>query len=318
MTLRTLLTGMLRINLKQSNAEHSGFICQELFELIEAPVGMFRPLSFSNRSRPYAFEILNGNVGPKCLSSMDDALADNVIGVTLKSLLFARQLFQVSLGRLCSSFLKCLAKPVMALACLFNLFAGESLALGISSDVHNTQINAENLIGLGWCGIFDLAGCQNVEFPSMEDKVGFAALVLKQEELLFSADEWDGLAPVNGPNVYSLIFQIEPDNSTIVGDCTSEFKSPLVFFVQFVGISNLRDCSDGWLSRQSKCFSNDIIACPVKRKLAKLLLIPSNFRNSVARRIDITESLFQREAVLLRRNELYLSRQFHNLIYSNV
>lgn len=280
-TPRALLTGMLRVNLKQTNTKHGRLVCQELLELVEAPVGMLRPLSFSNRSGSDAFEILNGNRGPKCLSLLDDVFADNMVGVALKSFLFARQLFQVSFRRLRTLLLQCLPKPVIALACAFYLFAGECLAFGVGGDVHDAQINPKNLVGFEWRGIINLAGGKQVEVASVEDKVGFAAPMLQQMRLTLPADERNALPSACSPNADCRVIEIEREDATVVSNPPVFLETSLLFLIQLIGIGNLRNCAYGYLSRQAEGLACDVVGFVMEGELVEFLPFPSYLGNSV-------------------------------------
>lgn len=228
-TLRALLTGMFRVNLKQANAKHGSLVCQELLELKESPVGMPRPLSFSNRSGSDAFEILNGNRGPKCLSLLDDVFADYMVGVALKSFLSARQFSQMSFRRLRTFLLQCFTKPVITLACVLYLFAGECLAFGIGGDVYNTQVNSENLVGFKWSGIVNLTSGEQVEVSPVENQVTFAALMFQQMRLTFSANEVDALPSTRGPDIDRRIIEIEREDATVVSNPSVFLETSLGF-----------------------------------------------------------------------------------------
>lgn len=318
-TVRTFLTGIFWVNFKQLHAEHLCFVREKLFELIERPVRMLCPLAFANRSGlPYAVQVFNGKRTPKCLRLLDKKFADYVVCVVLKSFLFARQFLQVSLGRFCSFRLQSGAKFLITLTLLLYLFTDETFASGVGSKINNTQINSENFIGFHWSQVFDVARNEQEELATMQNEVRFALPMLEHVPLSFTTNEGQIHSTLKSPEVDLFLLNLESQNPIIESDCSVFTKNPLIVFTDFICISDFRDCTHGYLSRELEGLFDGIICGVMEWDLSKFLLFPSDFGKTIASSIDSFKCLFQNYCLFAVGQESYLSDEFHKTIILNL
>lgn len=302
---------MLRVNIKHLHPKHRCLVGDKLPELMETPVGMFCPLAFANRCLADTLQIFQGYRGFKCLRLLDNAFTDDVVGVALKSFLFARQFLQMSFGRFRTFHLQCGAEILVALTLCFHLLTTEDLSGGIRSEIDNPKVNAEHLVGFDGGQIFDVASDEQEKLAAMQYKIGFTLVMLEHVPLMLTADERQRHAPFESPEIDLLFRDPEAKDPVIVSNRPMLAEYPLFIFANLVGIGNFGNGANGDLGGEFEQGSDFVVGSVVKWKLGELPLFPGNLGKTITGTVDSFNSFPENYSLFWIREESRLSHQFH-------
>jgi len=144
---RTLPGGVLWVNPDQRHPGPLRFVPDFLAQVMERPAMQRSPLGLPE---PYPFanplEVFQGKAAPGALSLGYDAFADAVAQVVGEVPLFARKLFQTTLGRLGALLLQLLPESSVAVSDRVQVLARVGLAVRVGGDVDDAQVNPQKAL----------------------------------------------------------------------------------------------------------------------------------------------------------------------------
>jgi len=314
-TTRAGLRGVSRVNAFNQHTNEFGLIFNKLAQLAERPGVMLPPLVLTNRDPVTdALEVFKSYTATAVFDLCNNTLADYVINMGSKPLLFLCSLLHKSLGCLSSLRLKLGAKLGMALSETINLIPGEDLTIRVRSNINDTKINAEKLSNVTSRGFFYLANLMEVKLSIAINKVSLTSQRTKKIKLFLSGNKRHCSSTIHRPDRNSAFAQLPREDAFIVGNTAMPFESLWCFVVALIGIGDLSQHSHYHLSCKVKTTSNIIVKSTVKIILAKYACAPSVTTNVVSGVVYSLQRLEQRMMLLFGRLKLNLSNQFHNNI----
>jgi len=141
------------------------------------------------------------------------------------------------------------------------------------------------------------------------NQVCFSALKAKQFPVMVPAYERNLLATVKRPNTREAFVHVPRQDAQIVRDRTVLAKFPLNLLINLVSVSHLGIQPDDNLGRQRKLIANHSVERLVHRVLTELLCFPSQFAQTITRRISHLKGTQQGIRLLWRWLQFYLSGQ---------
>lgn len=227
------------------------------------------------------------------------------------SRLTTAQSAQDSLCGTCTLGLKALALAPSAVANTGDLSGiSEGLPIGALGEIDQPKVNANPINGL----ILALLGHVNRHiqepFALAKDQIAFTFGKLKKFALAFSTNKLNCDSSANNPDTNRRRHKVERKNFPVIGNGPKWAKLALGFFVPLVSVSHLGDQSENDLRGQRKLIADLPISQTMKRELAKLVLLPRQFRKAVSGIVGGFQCEAQLLGLLGGRQKLDLDRQF--------
>mgnify|MGYP006892193696 FL=1 len=309
---RTGPGGIAGIDQDHRHPRQPRLVLDVLAQLRERPAMQCRPLVALN-SCPLAdaTQVFEGNPASGVFRLGDDALADRVVGVRGEATLLARQFLEAAARRLRALALQLGAQAAVAVAHVVHGAAAVDCSVAVGGDVRNTEINAKPAFRVNWRFVGNVAGRVQVELALAMHQVAFAALVLKQRQLMRAGHERDGLPTAKQPDRHGAVGKAEVQDATVIRYSAKFAKLPLRLFVQLVGVNDLADHAHGHLRRQAKLLADGVVRQPVDRDAAKGLLLPRHVTDVVGRLIGCLHRLQQKFTLFVSREQLDFRGEFH-------
>ena len=134
---------------------------------------MLRPVGFPNR-RPLAdtLEIFKADSAFGVFGFRDQALGDDMVGVTPEQRFFATDPAKMGTGRSRASRLQILAKLMVAASRVFNRFTGKPVSVGIGSDVDDAQVHTNKSLRIDGRLFGRLDDQQKIEDVANQNQIG--------------------------------------------------------------------------------------------------------------------------------------------------
>jgi hypothetical protein len=170
-------TGAARIARVHQIYRHTrtvGFVGHEGAQLKERPAMQDCPLRATNRNpRTDALEIFQGN-GSICVFRLgNQLLADAVIGVPGKTVLFARQSFEFAFGRARAFGLQFGPQPASAEPHVIDVAPRVDLPIAVHRDIHHAQVDPQGAFHFHGRGLLHFASGGEEEQTLMPSQVAF-------------------------------------------------------------------------------------------------------------------------------------------------
>jgi hypothetical protein len=313
---KATLTGVRRVNSDHGHALKLCFVFDKGSQLCERPIAVLGSVLFAFDPCPLtnSGQVFNRYSSLRVYGSGNKSLADNVVGVGLKTGLLTTKFLQLAPGGLRTLALQFVAHPLMALTILFNRGAREVLAVTGSGDVGHAHIDAKKAINIGGVGRFFFAGSKQVELATNQAKVCFTVLTLQQVSLVVAANEGDSFPASQCPDANELLVGVPTEDSIIVGDAAMQLEGALRFLVQLVPVRNFGDAPHDQLGGQPKVRTNVGVDKLVQVVLSEGLLFPSNIAYLVARFVRPFKRKHQEIVLMFGWLKLHFRRQFHGYI----
>lgn len=293
------------------------FVGHKRQELKERPAMQNGALRLpSPHPRANVLEVFKRYSSLRALSLPNDALADRMVHILGKAGLLPGQAPEPSCCGACAFLLQPIPKPPMPIAHVLDRAAAVDGAVRVRSDIRHTQVNAEHLIHSKRLRLLKVTHGEQIPFATDQDQIGFAVAGLKQWALPRTADERDRLPPVQGPDRHRRVRQGKRQDAVIVGNRRVGPEGARGALVRFVGVSNLCQCPNGHLGRESKLLTYLRVAQPLQGKLAKGARLPGNGAEVVTRRIGRLKRALEHGGLWQRRLQFQLSNEFHVVKYS--
>lgn len=312
-TRTTGATGIARVKKDYRHSDALRFVFDTLPQMSESPVAVPSSLRFPNR-HPLANtrEFLKGYRSLCAFGFRNQRFCYSMVGVFLKSPLFAGEFFQAALGRLCADALQRGAALGVPRASLLNFRAAKNFAIGIGGNVHNAQIYSKCRTGLHWWCIGNITRGIEIGGTIATNKVAFAFLSAEQiGVMLTAARKRHGQSPLKRPNRNRMLEEVPRENPRIVSDCAKRSEGALGFGAQFVGIGNFAQAAHDDLGGKPKLITNTAVQALVKFVGRKNFMLKGFGRNSITGSIGSLHGFKQSRKLFGRSVEAYLGGEFH-------
>jgi len=297
MTTITTSTGcILGVNIYDRNTGKFGFVFNKLTKFSKCPSTKLFSLLMSNRYLE-PFQVLKSNALVGVFSKRYNLFRDYMIGIFLKSSFFTRKLFEVSLRRWGTTFLKLLSDFSILFSYFINMFSREKLTSRGSGKVNNSKVYTNK--------VFDILNIFFGNFYSLKKE----KLIILIKKISFSfdtgkvlsiiANKWDFQSTSNRPDRGNSLFNIIGQKTIIISNSSKKFKPSLHFPIKFVSIHDLTYTVYNSLSRKMGSILNIIIDKVMNFELVKNSLVPYNFGNSIASSVRFFNGIKEQNLLFL-------------------
>lgn len=184
-----------RVNRHHRYSSQLRLVFDESTKLAEAPIVQSLPLLLAGLS-PLADvrQVFQRNAEAGAFSSGNDCLRYAVVLMLLKPPLFAAHLAKTALCCFGADALQDGAPFGVAFAVLLDPRAGILVALAVSGDIDDAEINAKHAVRREQSRIIKVTHGAEIPLAAHEHQVGFALSVCDQSTLMVTADEGNLLA----------------------------------------------------------------------------------------------------------------------------
>ena len=287
----TFPAGVLRVDHPNRNSEFHSLVFNELPQLGESPARMPSPLCPAYRCPlADALESLKGYSDRGALSTTDDLLRDDMVGVFSEPSLPVANLPDFASGRLGISCLKSLAMSEIALSDSFDFLSRVDLAVGRSGQIDDPEVNPEPTLGFVSSGFrnFHSHGKHPLSVPM--EQINFP--LGSAEEFLVPDLDRNVKSTVNRPDGNMVLL---PGQDSSIVDGSFSVEKPLAPLVEFIGIADYCDGPNHELTGEPiEPFSAFLIDALLENDLVKLLGFECLFGEPVTGVYESADSLSQR------------------------
>lgn len=297
--------------------QYPGELClvfDKLSELVESPRVVLSPLAMSNHySVSDTTQIFKSDTSASVFSLCNNPLTNHVIDVSSKPHLFTRTLYEKSPGCLRSFGLKFATEFRVAFSQTVDLIARIRFAIGISGNVHDTEVNpqiAVRVVGSWLRGIYH--DCQ-IKDTISENKVGLPHLTVNPC-FLIATDSYRDNLPTSQSQDRNLIQPLPRQNTLVVDHCRVGLEGMQRFPVSLIAFRDLGNCSYRHLSRKTVMLTKVEVDHVVKIVLAECTRLESLARSIVASLIKTFHRLKKRLVLFGAGSEFNHQRLFHSSI----
>ena len=299
-----------RINEPNRDTSSFGFIQDKFLQLPKRPTMQTAALLFTS---PYstadAFEILKGNPAFGVFGSTNYLFRNLVVHVSREPSFFSPSTTNQTFGGLCAFLLEFSPQASVTGPATVHSRSSEPLAVRRFSYRDNTHVDANPSNRHALFLIRHVNRRKKEPFFVSVDQVCFSALKGKQFPVMVPAYEGNLLATVKRPNTREAFVHVPRQDAQIVRDRTVLAKFPLNLLINLVSVSNLGIQPDDNLGRQRKLIANNSVERLVHSVLTELLCFPSQFAQTITRRISHLKRTQQGIRLLWRWLQFYLSGQ---------
>ena len=311
-TNRTGLRGVARIDSDQRNASELGLVRQERAQLMKRP-GM--QIIALRATEPYsvtdAGQVFDGNTASGAFRLFDNLLANPVVLIGCEACLPAGDRRQSAVGATGPIRLETPALATAALANAKHSVTRKDHAVRVTGNVLDTHINAKPAIRFKGVVFSDAANLVQVVVAIAQDKIALALKRVKHLALTLTANERNGLPPVNRPDGNFGLVQFPGQDSIIVSGRSSLAESVLGSLVELVAVGDDRDHAYGRLSGQAKLLTDSIVCSMVYVVSSEGLTHPGLVADVVSCLVPRQKRAPERVGLSLGGLEFYLRDQFH-------
>lgn len=290
--LATFPTGVSRIDLYQRYASKRGLIFQKRAELCERPGMQLRSLIAPS---PYpsadTSQSLDCNSTPGAFGFINDLLRNDVIDVLGKASLFTRELLEMAFGATRIARLELTSKLAMTVSHIVHGRAAVGIAVRIGRDLHQSHIDAKEVIYDAWWRIWNIAGSSEVELATVIEKVRLTLLRFQKKLLAFPGRVRNVLSPRSRPNANCSLFVAQ--YPAVITDGTMLCKMALLLPIQFVGVRHLCQDSNNNLGTQRELLPSLVIDESMQGILRENLMLPSYPADPIAASVCALKSMQQ-------------------------
>ena len=314
-TLRASLRSMPRVNQCHHHTGELSLILDKLAKLIESPGVVLSPLAPANRnSGADASQIFEGNTASSVFGLRNNTLGNAVVDVRSKPSFLAGTLNEQSLSSLRIFGLKLTPELGMALAQPVDLSAGVNSTIGVGSNIHDAEVDSQELSRVAERKFFNLAGLEKVKGAIPVNQVGLAKKMLKKLRLAWPSNKRDDQPSLGSPDGHGTGGYLPGKDAFVIGNAAAPVEGALDGTSGLVSIGNLRQHPDHDLRRQIEAAAQFVIKQMVKVILAEGLRLPGPFTDIVGGIIHRLQCIQQGIVLLWSGRQLNLRNQFHSLI----
>ncbi len=315
---RAPLARVARIDEYHRNSGTRRLVGGELPELGECPIVQPSPL-LAPGLNPAANvrQVFETYRAPGAFRFINESLRNTVVGVGLKSPLFAGQLPKAALSSLRSPALKA-GFP----ACEFGTDAldirpGVGPAVAVESQIDNAEIDAKHIGDADFLGVRYIADAGEIPLATHEHQIDLALAVSEQGPLALAADEGNFQPSWQRPDRDG-IATAKADNPVVVRLGREAPEGALFFPVDLVTVRHLRDAAHGSLRSQLEHRPRLAVGHLVQIELPELAVSESLCREKIASLIAALKRLAQCAGLALVRLQLDVRYQLHTFKYGDV
>jgi hypothetical protein len=311
-----------RINKNQRNTSNLRFVLNEHPKQSEIPSMQATTLSPSNRgSVSNALKIFKSDRPQSVFGFRNYLLGNAMVDIFRESGHSARELLEMSLGRLGTFGLKPGFQRIQFVSGLVDLLSGMHLTVRINSKVLDTEIDTKNSFRVirRLFGYFDHNAKVKNSFD--KDQVSLPSYPIHPSLLIIPDSNRDKLSAFKGDQRDG--FQTFPGkDSLIIDDSPIKLKFWFDGFISLVGFGHFGYCSNRKLRGEPKPLSGVIIDELVNFNLIGLVDCKSSFRDSIARFVKAVHGIEKHLVLLFARIKLdhqglkHCTEDFVQLIYS--
>lgn len=315
---RAALARIARVYQNDRYPGHARLVLDELAQLSETPIAASGSFRFASNPGPRAnaIQVFDGNSSVRAFGQRNETPGNHMIGIGLETLLASRQVFQLTASALGAHALQFFALArVLALMALHRM-ARADIAVAVSSDVANAQINAKRILDFALVRVRDVADGQQIEHLTLAliDQIGLALAIAQQFKLACTRLIGNALASAQGPNRDDLIIVLPTEDAIIVGNRAVWSEGALFILVERVSVGNFGNAADDHLRTQFRGLANGVVDKILDVVATKGALLPRLLTDGVAQFIGSFQCLKQPIVLLRQRgNELDLSNDLHSM-----
>lgn len=288
-------------------------------KLVKGPGVVLSPLAPANRdSGADALQIFKGDTASSVFGLYNNSLGNAVVDVGSKPSLLLGTLNKQSLGRLRAFGLELTPEFGMAFAKPVDLSARVNSAIGVGGDIHDAEVDTQELSRVAGRQLINLAGLEKVESTVSVNKVGLAEKVLEKLYLACPGNKGDSKPPASRPDGYRVVGYLPGQDTFVIGDAAAPVESALDSTSDFVSISHLRQHPDHDLGCKTKAAAQVIVKQVVQIILAECLCLPGPFTDIVGGIVHRLQRIQQGIVLLRGRGQLDLCYQLHSYIIPQV
>jgi len=256
-------------------------------------------------------QIFKGDTALSAFRKIYQSLANTVIHITSKTLLFARQLNQATLCRARAFLLQLTTQTTVTMTHIQQMLSTVNIAITVYCNTLYAQIDTQETFNINGAIFGNFARCRQIEIAAIQNQIAFAVLKLKQMQLRFACGKRNALASAQTPDRHAALIQFIAQDTTIVGNCTMFAKRVRVLFVQLVTVHHFANATNCHLSRQIKLLTDCIVGQVVNRHTPKRFCLPRLFTDKVASGIGTFKRLEKYLPLFGGRQEFDYRSQFH-------
>jgi len=192
---------------------------------------------------------------------------------------------------------------------------GIEVAVRVSGDVPDTQIDSQEVGDIGGCGFLPITGDKQVELAVDKAEVTLPSLALEKLPLAWATDERHPHPPVHCPDADLALRHVPGEDAAVVADSAVGLEGVLGVLVELIGVGYLGDKPHHNLRREGEAVSDFPVRELVKRELAKCPCLPRLVAGIVASGIDHLKSALERIRLLWCREQFHLGCELHAIHY---
>lgn len=225
----------------------------ELAHLTKGPPHVHRTLTLPN-GYPLtdAMEVFHGEAARGALSLANECLADAVVLDLTEAGLLARDLLEVTLGRLGVGALEPVAEAGVSLPDRLGLGAGVMFAIAVGGEITDPEVDAQPLLGVHGSALGHLDGDVEVELALAGNEVGLSTGALHLAPVVGADDGGDDDALVERGEGHPVQSGLEGVEALVVGDGAIGSERGELGLVALVGFADLGDAANGKLGVEAE------------------------------------------------------------------
>lgn len=308
---RALPACVARVDCDERNAAKLRFVRNESAKLVERPSVMRAPLRPANRYPiADALEVFEGNTACGAFGLAHDRLRDAVIDGGNEALLARPAFPQKPLGALGPFLLKPLSQAMVSVTKPVQVPAAECLAIAISRNVDNTEINAKPTFRVERLRLGHVARADQEPLATDVGEVGLALPESEHRLLPFSGSPRNLKSAFDRPQADDVILH-ETEDAIVVRLRPVLPKGRCALPADFEGVSHFGDAPNRCLGGKPKLKAQIAIGKLVKVVLPEHSGVKTLRRKPSARSVAALKRRFQGDGLFGGGQELHLGNQFH-------
>jgi len=256
-----------RVYQDQRDTSDLSFVVHKHPQKSEIPSMQATTLSLPNRdSVSNALKILKGYRSKSVFGFRNKLLRDAMVNVLREPCHSTRELLEMAFGRLSAFALKAGLKNVKSVSGLVSLLSRMDFSVRINSKILNSKISTKNAFGFIWYLFRYFNHNTKVEDAFNKNQVRLSSDPVEPSLLIISHSNRDSLPTVQCGK-RDLLKAFPRENPLVVNDSTIKPKLWFNRPISLVGFSNLRNCSNSQLSRQTVFLSDGVVNILMEFKL---------------------------------------------------
>jgi len=308
---RTGARGVSWVNQFHDHTGEACLILDKAPELVESPRVLLPPLALANRDPvPHTFEVFKGNAAAGIFGLCNEPLADHVVGIGSKAILFARALLEKSPGCLRAIGLELLAQFGMALSKAVHLATGVGLAVRISGDTDDAKVNTQKAFRVIRMRLRGINNHSQVEGLVSEDKVGLPYDAVYPGLLISTDAHRNQLPAIKGEDRYP-VCPLPREDALVVDHSAMGLEDVDPGLIPAVALNDFTHYSDCHLCRKAVVVTKVAVGKTVEFHLAGGISLKSKVGNVVAGLIETLHRLEQGLVLLWARSKFDHQCLFH-------